>query len=136
MRQERRKMNKNPLKIVWLILGLLCLALGTLGIVLPILPTVPFYMATVVCFAKSSRRLHRWFIGTELYKKNLESFVKQKSMTMKTKCSVTGTVSILMLIGFLLMENVPAGRMVLVIVWAAHMYYFFVRVRTVKTEER
>ena len=41
-----------------------------------------------------------------------------------------------MLIGFLLMENVPAGRMVLVIVWAAHMYYFFVRVRTVKTEER
>ena len=57
-------------------------------------------------------------------------------MTMKTKCSVTGTVSILMLIGFLLMENVPAGRMVLVIVWAAHMYYFFVRVRTVKTEER
>ena len=129
-------MNKNPLKIVWLILGLLCLALGTLGIVLPILPTVPFYMATVVCFAKSSRRLHRWCIGTELYKKNLESFVKQKAMTMKTKCSVTGTVSILMLIGFLLMENVPAGRMVLVIVWAAHMYYFFVRVRTVKTEER
>lgn len=129
-------MNKNPLKIVWLILGLLCLALGTLGIVLPILPTVPFYMATVVCFAKSSRQLHRWFIGTELYKKNLESFVKQKAMTMKTKCSVTGTVSILMLIGFLLMENVPAGRMVLVIVWAAHMYYFFVRVRTVKTEER
>ena len=129
-------MNKNPLKIVWLILGLLCLALGTLGIVLPILPTVPFYMATVVCFAKSSRRLHRWFIGTELYKKNLESFVKQKAMTMKTECSVTGTVSILMLIGFLLMENVPAGRMVLVIVWAAHMYYFFVRVRTVKTEER
>ena len=33
---------KNPLKIVWIVLGFLCLGLGTIGIVLPILPTVPF----------------------------------------------------------------------------------------------
>lgn len=125
-------MKKNPLKIFWLVLGILCLGLGTLGVVLPILPTVPFYMATVFCFAKSSRRLHQWFLGTKLYKNNLESFVEHKEMTMKTKCSITGTVSLLMLIGFLLMKNVPVGRVVLVIVWAAHMYYFFVRVRTVK----
>lgn len=125
-------MKKNPLKIFWLVLGILCLGLGTLGVVLPILPTVPFYMATVFCFAKSSRRLHQWFLGTKLYKNNLASFVEHKEMTMKTKCSITGTVSLLMLIGFLLMKNVPVGRVVLVIVWAAHMYYFFVRVRTVK----
>ena len=59
-------MNKNPLKIVWLILGLLCLALGTLGIVLPILPTVPFFLATVFFFANSSQKLHDWFVGTRL----------------------------------------------------------------------
>ena len=54
---------KNPFRIVWLILGLICLGLGTVGVILPILPTVPFYMATVFCFAKSSRRLHDWFVG-------------------------------------------------------------------------
>lgn len=125
-------MKKNPLKIFWLVLGMLCLGLGTLGVVLPILPTVPFYMATACCFAKSSRRLHQWFLRTKLYKNNLESFVKHKEMTMKTKCSITGMVSLLMLVGFLLMRNVLIGRGVLVIVWAVHMYYFFVRVRTVK----
>ena len=57
-------------------------------------------------------------------------------MTMKTKCSITGTVSLLMLIGFILMKNVLVGRVILVIVWAAHMYYFFVRVRTLKADEQ
>lgn len=47
-----------------MILGFICLGLGTVGVVLPILPTVPFYMATVFCFAKSSRKLHDWFMGT------------------------------------------------------------------------
>lgn len=46
------------MKIIWILLGFISLILGTLGIVLPILPTVPFYMATVFCFAKSSDKLH------------------------------------------------------------------------------
>ena len=57
-------MKKNPMNIIWMLLGFLCLAFGTIGIVLPILPTVPFYMATVFCFAKSSEKLHTWFLST------------------------------------------------------------------------
>lgn len=113
-------------------LGFICTGLGAVGAVLPILPTVPFLLAAVFCFARSSERLHTWFVGTKLYRNNLEGFVKNRSMTKKVKCKIIGTVSILMLFGFLMMKQVPAARIVLVVVWLGHLIYFGIMVPTEK----
>lgn len=119
-------------KILFVILGCIGVGLGAVGAVLPLLPSFPFLLLAVYCFAKSSEKLHNWFINTKLYKKNLESYVKGQGMTWGTKIRIMVTVTLLMSIGFLMMSRVPVGRIVLACVWVFHVIYFIFIVKTKK----
>ena len=123
------------MKLIWIIFGFLSLGIGAAGAVLPFLPTFPCLMLTLFCFAKSSRRLHQWFLGTKLYQNNLESYVRNRSMTVRTKVRIMVMVTILMGFGFCMMSRVPVARVVLVLVWLCHVLYFLLGVRTLKTEK-
>lgn len=121
-------------KILYMILGCIGVGLGALGAVLPLLPAFPFLLLAAFCFARSSEKLHNWFIGTKLYKNNLESYVKGKGMTWKTKIKVMITVTIMMLVSFMMMHQVPIGRIVLGCVWVFHILYFVFRVKTIQVD--
>lgn len=123
-------------KLFWIVLGFIGFGVGTVGVVVPLLPSFPFYMLTLFAFAKSSDRLHKWFISTKLYKKNLESFVNKKGMTVKTKIRIMACVTLVMGFGFLMMKNVPVGRIILAIVWVCHMIYFIFGVKNYSEEEK
>ena len=56
-------------------------------------------------------------------------------MTRKTKIKIMVTVTLLMSVGFLMMDQVPVGRAVLACVWVFHILYFMLRVKTIKAGE-
>lgn len=123
------------MRILYLVLGFIFLVIGAIGAVLPIMPSVVFLLAAAFCFAKSSKKIHDWFLSTNLYKKNLESYVKKRAMTVKTKISIILSITITMGIGFVMMHRVPIGRIILAIVWLCHILYFIFGIKTIKNEE-
>ena len=123
----------SAVKIVYMIIGCVCLGLGTVGVFLPILPTTPFYLVTAYCFARSSTRLETWFKGTGLYKKHLESFVEKKGMKRSTKAGILTSVTLLMAFGFFMMarKGIWVPCIILAVVWIAHIVYFIFFVKTI-----
>lgn len=93
----------NIKKILYIIFGCISFGLGAVGAVLPVLPTFPFLIFAAFCFARSSKKLDKWFKGTKLYKNNLETYAKGQGMTRKTKVRIMITVTFLMSFGFFIM---------------------------------
>jgi hypothetical protein len=118
------------MKYLFIALGFLCVAIGAVGVVLPILPTTPFLLVASFCFAKGSKRFSTWLKGTRLYKNNLESFEKSRSMTLKTKLCILIPVTILLLIAFFAMHNLP-GRITIGVLLAIKYYYFLFKIKTI-----
>lgn len=121
-------------RILWIVLGCVGVGLGAVGAVLPLLPAFPFLLLAAFSFAKSSERLHTWFVNTKLYRNNLESYVTHRAMTMRTKRRVMATVTLLMAFGFTLMFlkglYLPCG--ILAGVWVFHILYFLFGVKTLE----
>ena len=55
-------MKASAIRYLWLAGGVFSLALGIVGIVLPLLPTVPFVILAAFCFSKGSQRWERWML--------------------------------------------------------------------------
>ena len=120
-------------KILWICLGCIGVGIGAVGAVVPMLPAFPFLLLAAFSFARSSEKLHAWFVGTKLYKDNLADYVAGKGMTVKTKVRIMITVTLLMSIGFIMMglKGVVAGCIVLGCVWVFHIIYFIWGVKTI-----
>lgn len=115
----------NIKKILFIVVGVISLGVGCVGAVIPLLPSFPFLLLACFCFAKSSEKLHSWFLSTKIYKNNLESYVEGKGMSKSSKIKIITTVTIVMSFSLFMMRNAPIyAKIILLIVWIAHILYF------------
>lgn len=117
------------MKIIYLFIGFIALFIGGVGVVLPILPTTPFLILSAFCFAKSSKKVEKWFKSTKIYRNNIESLVKGDGMSRKAKCNTIMMVTGIMVIALVMMRNTTFGSICIACVWLAHVigFVFFVK---------
>ena len=71
--------------IAYITLGSLAVALGALGIFLPLLPTTPFLLLAAYFYVRSSKRLYRWLINHKVFGIYIYSYITHKAIDIKTK---------------------------------------------------
>lgn len=118
-------------KIIFVIVGFISLLLGIIGTVLPILPTVPFLLLTSYCFARGSNKFEVWFKSSKIYKKYLEDFIFNKSMTLKQKIYISTFADIMIAFPLVILNNLYI-KLFLIIVIIFKYYYFIFKIKTIK----
>lgn len=73
------------MRLIWIALGLSALALGLVGLVLPLLPTTPFMLLAAACFAQSSPRLHDWLVGHPVFGPSIRDWRDHRAIAPKAK---------------------------------------------------
>jgi uncharacterized membrane protein YbaN (DUF454 family) len=111
-------------KALWFSGGMCAVALGVLGMFLPLLPTVPFLLLATFCFAKSSpawkeKILHHPFIG-----KPLREWLQYKGIRKRAKiCSLSFLwISILLSVYFVAILWVRIGLLTVAVAVTWHIW--------------
>lgn len=92
------------MRVAFIALGMIALALGIAGVVLPVLPTTPFVLLAAACFARGSQRFHSWLLAHPLFGPIIIEWNEYGSIPWRTKIvaivlmSTTLTVSIVLFI--------------------------------------
>ncbi len=93
-------------KPLYLSVGILCLVLGAIGVVLPLLPTTPFVILAAYCFSKSSARLHQMLLNHRLFGPMLIEWEANGVIPFKVKC-LSSSMMLIMVSYPLLFKSLP-----------------------------
>jgi uncharacterized membrane protein YbaN (DUF454 family) len=86
------------LRWVLIAAGFIALALGVIGLFLPLLPTTPFILLAAACFARSSQRFHRWLLANRIFGPMVREWETHRSIPYRTKLAAIALMSITMAI--------------------------------------
>lgn len=88
------------MRIVFTILGLLSLGLGMIGVILPLLPTVPFILLAAFFFAHSSKKMHNYLIYHNFFGPMIRNWQRNGSIHPRAKIAATLSITAVFLISF------------------------------------
>ena len=78
-------MRKKIKKYLLILIGLLTITLAIIGVILPILPTTPFLILAMACFANSSPRFHSMLLNNRWFGATLQQWEQDRTITRTSK---------------------------------------------------
>jgi uncharacterized membrane protein YbaN (DUF454 family) len=115
-----------------IVAGTICLALGAIGIFLPILPTTPFLLLSAACYMRSSERLHNWLINNRWFGEYIKNYQSGKGIPLKTKIIALSFLWIAILYSTFFVVNEIIFAQIALLIIAAGVSLHLIRLPTFK----
>ena len=123
-------------QVIWICIGVFSVSLGTIGIFLPILPTVPLYLLASFAFLNSSERLYARFRESRCYKKFLKPYLDMGGIPLKKKLFLIAFVTLQIAIAALLLRNSITGIVIIGVIYAGFLISMLFIVKTPRETEK
>ena len=94
-------------RIALIVVGFICLALGGIGIVVPLLPTTPLVLVAAFAFANSSETLHRWLLEHNVFGPLIDNWRRHRAISRNAKALSVVSMASILVISFLLGIAMP-----------------------------
>ncbi len=105
--------------------GMLSLALGLLGIFLPILPTTPFLLLTAACWARSSRRFYVWLMTNRIFGSYIHNWRKHGVIPKNTKLYAIALITVTMSTSIIFFIPMIIGQITMGLIGIAVICYLY-----------
>lgn len=110
-------------RIVYLLLGMASLLLGAIGVVVPLLPTVPFMLLAAFFFARSSPRMEQWLVRHPGFGHHIQAWRTRRAISRKGKTAALACFAASAILGIVLLppwwELVPLAAALVGGCWIA-----------------
>ena len=124
--QDKTKTTNPALRWTLLTSGFLATTLGVIGIFLPVLPTVPFLLLALACFARSSERFYDWLLDHAHFGPIVQPYINGCGISRASKVKAIALLwASIILSAFFLIELVWVRSLLLVIACAVTLYLLY-----------
>lgn len=125
-------------RLLYIVLGLACTGLGTLGVWLPGLPTVPFILVALWAFSRSSKRLHNWLVRMPLLRQAIheaDRFQREGTIQPKVKLIAQGSAWLSCVVVTILTRNTLIGGILLLLAVSCSVFMYITPSPSAATEK-
>jgi len=128
------KVSSKTMKRILVVIGFIALAIGVIGIFIPLVPTTPFLLLSAGCFFRGSDRIYRWLMNHQYLGEYIRNFREHQSIPLSTKIISVSLLWVTILFSIIFIVKLLFLRIFLVLI-AITVTIHILHYKTYKKEE-
>lgn len=111
---ESEKISDKIKRGLLIVAGTISLIIGTVGIVIPVLPTTPFLLIATACYLRGSEKLHNWILNNRVIGEFIKNYKEGKGILIKHKIFTITLLWLTIMISTLFVVSLLYLRIILI----------------------